>query len=82
MNAQSWKPFRPIACSSLTFCNRPLAGAPRGVSDLGFRNVDLAVFEGWAHVQPSDLIAGYDGVARMVRAELTRNELSVLALNC
>ena len=82
MTVEPTDPFRPIACSSLTFCDRPLPDALRGVRELGFTSVDLAVFEGWAHVQPSSLTADYDAVARTVRTEIARNALSVPALNC
>jgi sugar phosphate isomerase/epimerase len=72
----------PVACSSLLFEASPLGEALRRVREVGFADVDLGVLEGWAHVQPSDLAEDYEATARVVRDEVERAGVNVVALNC
>jgi sugar phosphate isomerase/epimerase len=73
--------MQPIACSSLTFAGRPLDEALRRIADLGFDHVDLAVYQGWAHVNPADLAADGEAVIAAVLSALARAGLRVNALN-
>lgn len=58
-----------VIVSTLGWSRRPLEEAIAGIAGLDFGQVDLAVHEGWAHVNPSELVAG--GPAR-VRQEAER----------
>ena len=69
-----------IACSSLAFSKMPLETAFSRIARLGFRCVDLAAFEGWAHVQPSELVTHRDTVVRRVEQAMARYDLAVVAL--
>ncbi len=73
--------MQPIACSSLTFASSPLAEALKQVAALGFGHVDLAVYQGWAHVNPADLAADTAAIIARVRAALDAAGLKVNALN-
>ncbi|GIW80144.1 MAG: hypothetical protein KatS3mg105_1951 [Gemmatales bacterium] len=44
-----------ISCSSLAFSDMPWDKALAAIKKLGFRYADLAMFEGWTHVSPSQL---------------------------
>lgn len=70
-----------IACSTLAFARRPLEEALAGAASLGFRAVDLAVLEGWAHVDPSWLAAGGARRTASVARLLARHGLHAVALN-
>ncbi len=70
-----------IACSSLTFARSPLDEALKRVAALGFGHVDLAVFERWAHVNPSELAADAAAVIARVRGAVQAAGLKVNALN-
>jgi len=71
-----------IACSTSAFTREPLAGALRGVSGLGFKDVDLLVITGWAHVSTTDLADDWDGTIRPIDALLAETGLAPVAFNC
>jgi len=71
-----------IACSTSLFADRSVQQALRGVSELGFDLVDLLLIDNWAHVDPSELAADWEGTARRVQALLDETGLGVIALNC
>lgn len=73
--------MQPIACSSLTFARSPLVEALTQVAALGFGHVDLAVYQGWAHVNPAELAADAEATIATVRAALSAAGLRVNALN-
>jgi sugar phosphate isomerase/epimerase len=68
-----------IGCSSLLFSTLPLEEACAGIRTLGFGHIDLAVHEGWAHLNPSAVAADPEGSA--ARARLAAGDLQVLSLN-
>lgn len=45
-----------IAGSSLSFSRQPLDVALRELSNLGFSFVDIGAMEGWAHINPSEVV--------------------------
>src|SRR5437867_3672467 len=44
-----------LSCSSLAFSDKTWDSALEEIKKLGFRYADLAMFEGWTHVSPSEL---------------------------
>lgn len=50
----------PIACSTLAFSRLTLPDALTRIAAMGFRYVDIAAHEGWAHLQPSELVTAPD----------------------
>ena len=66
-----------VIISSLGWSKQPLEAAIDAVAALDMGQVDLALHEGWAHLNPSDLVAaGEQGVRRAaerIRARIERN---------
>ncbi len=70
-----------VAVSSLTFSRLPLAEALPAVAALGFRAVELAAHEGWAHLSPAELAGDASGVTERVVSALHAAGLHAVALN-
>lgn len=56
-----------IACSTLCFASRPLEEALKQISALEFTQVEIALVEGWAHLNPSEVARDLGGVVRRIR---------------
>ncbi|GIX07017.1 MAG: hypothetical protein KatS3mg115_1420 [Candidatus Poribacteria bacterium] len=70
-----------IACSSLAFSQRPFEDACHRIARLGFRYVDVAVMQGWAHFDASDLVERFDEELERAQKALERAGLTPVALN-
>ncbi len=70
-----------LACSTLAFANIPLASALREVRDLGFGWVDIACFEGWAHLNPSEMVGREESVGQDLKILLESFRLKPSALH-
>lgn len=69
------------AASALAFSKLPLEEALERIARLGFPYVDLAVHEGWAHLNPSEVAQDVGGTLRRVRAALARTGVVPVSLN-
>lgn len=72
-----------LACSTLTFNDRPLDQALRAIRDLGFVHADLAVFAepGFGHLTPAGVADGLQAAADAVTEGADAAGVSVVALN-
>lgn len=70
-----------VAGSALIFSREPLDGALAAVRGLGFRTVELAALEGWAHIAPSRVADDPAAETRRVAAALTAADLRPVAVN-
>jgi sugar phosphate isomerase/epimerase len=70
-----------LAGSTLTFSRAPLSVALEGLARLGFRYVELAAHEGWAHIGPARLAADVAAGVAEVRRALAEAGLQAVALN-
>lgn len=75
-----------VIVSTLGWSKAPLEAAFAGIAALGFGQVDLALHEGWAHIDPSELAEGGAArvreVAQRVQALVRRHEMKgVSAMN-
>lgn len=68
-----------VGCSTLLFTRRPLAEACQSIATLGFRYVDLAVHEGWAHVNPTSIARDFERSLAAVQGAL--GPLQVVSCN-
>src|SRR5919204_6885252 len=68
-----------VIISSLGWSKQPLEAAIDAIAALDMGQVDLALHEGWAHLNPSELAAG--GAARVqreadrIRSRIERNQM-------
>jgi len=69
------------ACSTAGFTKLLLEDALRDIRGLGFDFVDLLMMEGWAHINPSELVADPVSKARQVAETLRENELTAIGIN-
>jgi len=69
------------ACSTAGFTKLPLDDALRNIRGLGFDFVDLLMMEGWAHINPSELVPDPVSKARQVAEMLKENELTAIGIN-
>jgi sugar phosphate isomerase/epimerase len=69
------------ACSTAGFTKLPLDDALQNIRGLGFDFVDLLMMEGWAHINPSELVADPVSKARRVAEMLKENELTAIGIN-
>ncbi len=69
------------ACSTAGFTKLPLEDALRNIRGLGFDFVDLLMMEGWAHINPSELVADPVSKARRVAEMLRENGLTAIGIN-
>jgi len=67
-------------CSTSVFATSPLDDALEGVAKLGYNLIDLLVFEGWAHLNPSAL-RDDSSIARTTAEKLKKRKLKCVALN-
>jgi sugar phosphate isomerase/epimerase len=67
-----------ISCADSTFPKLSHDAALMVIADLGLRNVDICVFEGYRHNPPGAVVADPDGVADAVLERLERRELGVV----
>ncbi|MDQ3700723.1 MAG: sugar phosphate isomerase/epimerase [Chloroflexota bacterium] len=75
-----------VIVSTLGWSKAPLEEAFAGIAALGFGQVDLALHEGWAHIDPSDIAEGgatrVREAAQRVRALVSRHDMKgVSAMN-
>ena len=68
------------ACSSLAFCDLKWDEALEEIKKLGFRHAELAMFEGFAHVNPSAL-TDPDAHAKKIIAACTRLDIEPIAIH-
>jgi len=74
-----------VSCSSLGCAKAayPTVGDALGrIRELGFRTVDLAAFEGWQHVNPSELAAGGEAAIDELAGTIADSHLAVGSINC
>lgn len=69
-----------ISCSSLGFADMKWDEALEAMRDLGFRHADLAMFEGWVHINPSELVEPEEH-GKAVRATCSRLGIEPIALH-
>ncbi len=70
-----------IAGSTIAFTGKPLGEALAGLAGMGFDQVDLLTFHGWAHINPADLVGCAGSRADEVRRMLDEHGLQAAALN-
>lgn len=70
-----------VAGSSLLYSRLPFEEACRRLSDLGFDAVDVALQEGWAHVDPSTVVGAVEERANEIEATCEAAGLDPVALN-
>ena len=70
-----------VACSTSVFCRSTLEEALQGVHELGFREVDLLLIDGWVHVDTTDLVKDYAGTLARVDRALKEYDLVPIAVN-
>ena len=70
-----------VAGSTLSFSRAPLAEALAGLAGMGFRTVELAALEGWAHIAPSRLADDLTGEVDRVREALAATGMRPVAIN-
>jgi sugar phosphate isomerase/epimerase len=70
-----------IACSTSIFSRSTLEEALRGIRDMGFRQIDLLVIDGWVHVHTTDLANNYKGTVTRVDQLLQQYGLTPIVLN-
>jgi sugar phosphate isomerase/epimerase len=69
-----------ISCSSLAFSDMEWDKALEEIQKLGFHYVDLAMFEGWTHVNPSTL-SDPDGHGKKINAVCERLKIEPIAIH-
>jgi sugar phosphate isomerase/epimerase len=69
------------ACSTAGFTKLPLEDALQNIRGLGFDFVDLLMMEGWAHINPSELVPDPVSKARQVAEMLKENGLTAIGIN-
>lgn len=74
-------PLPRVACGSLAFSKLPLEEALTRIARLGIPYVDLAVQEGWAHLNPSEIAADVDAAVERLQNALSQTGLQVISLN-
>jgi sugar phosphate isomerase/epimerase len=70
-----------VAGSALIFGRASLDDAMAGLARLGFRTVELAALEGWAHIAPSRLTQDFATELHAVRDALAAAQLTPIAIN-
>jgi sugar phosphate isomerase/epimerase len=70
-----------IACGSLCFTTLPFDRTCAEIASMGFKAIDVAVMQGWAHFNPSDLVEGLESAITTARAALRAYELTPVAFN-
>lgn len=70
-----------VAGSSLLYSRLGLEAACDRLADLGFERIDLGVLEGWAHVEPSNVVGNVQGTADRVGDAIRAAGLDPIAFN-
>jgi sugar phosphate isomerase/epimerase len=70
-----------IAGSTLIFTKLPLLAAIDQVAALGFKHVDMAVFEGWANLSPSAVVGREAEVGAQIQETCAQAGISPVAFN-
>jgi sugar phosphate isomerase/epimerase len=70
-----------IACGTLCFSRQPFAQSCAEIASAGFRYVDIATMEGWAHFNPSDLAVNLEDAVTVAQSVLETHRLKPVALN-
>lgn len=70
-----------LICSGTIGISLTLEETLQAISDLGFREVDLLLVSGWAHIGLDEIAANYNAVARMVERLLGKYRLSVASVS-
>ncbi|MDX2109845.1 MAG: sugar phosphate isomerase/epimerase [Verrucomicrobiota bacterium] len=71
----------PIACSTAIGCGFPIEEALNRIVKTGLHKCDLLTIEGWAHLNPSSMIAEWDATTARVDALLMERNLRLVSLN-
>ncbi len=69
-----------LSCSSLAFSDMTWDKALEEIKKLGFRYADLAMFEGWTHISPSEL-SDPRGHAKKISSACNHLEVEPIALH-
>ena len=70
-----------IAGSSLLYSRESLSTACERLATLGFEYIDVGVLEGWAHVDPSEVVGNVDATADRIATVCSRADLEPVAFN-
>ncbi|MCL2709002.1 MAG: sugar phosphate isomerase/epimerase [Defluviitaleaceae bacterium] len=70
-----------ILCSSVARSKLELEDALAAIAAAGFKDIDLIAINKWAHFDPADLAADYANVLKRVEDCLSKNNLSMRAMN-
>lgn len=70
-----------LAGSSLLYSRLSLEDACKRLTAAGFDHVDVGVLEGWAHVDPSDIVGDVDSVAERIGTACRNADLQPVAMN-
>ncbi|MBM3214108.1 sugar phosphate isomerase/epimerase [Candidatus Poribacteria bacterium] len=70
-----------IACGSLGFTRQSFSRACAEIARLGFKAIDIAVMESWAHFNPSELATNVEDAVAVARSALATSSLTPIALN-
>jgi len=70
-----------IACSTSVFSRSSLEEALSGIRAMGFDQIDLAIIDGWIHVNTTDLVRDYEGTLGRVDSLLRWYRLNPIAAN-
>lgn len=70
-----------IACATSLFCRSSLEEALSGIRGLAFDKIDLAMIDGWIHVNTTDLAHDYQGTLARVDSLLQKYELTPILVN-
>lgn len=70
-----------IACGSLCFTRVAFEQACAQIAHLGFKAMDIAVMENWAHFHPSQFVADVDVAIQSAKSALEKHGLTPVAFN-
>ncbi|MCM8900081.1 sugar phosphate isomerase/epimerase [Caldicoprobacter algeriensis] len=70
-----------VICSTSIRYNQSLENALSIIRRLGFKEVDLLLITGWAHIDIPDLVNDFDSCNRRIEALLTKYDLKPVAVN-
>lgn len=70
-----------IACATCLFSRSSLETALRGIREMGFQWIDLAMIDRWIHVNPTDLVRDFQGTLGHVDSLLRQYQLVPIVVN-
>lgn len=70
-----------VACSSLCFSQQSFERACSHMARMGFKSVDVAVLQNWAHFSPDELANDLDAHVKSAREAMAAAGLTAAALN-